>query len=215
MDGAMDGHVRQQLERYLDELYLWAPRLNLTTVPREQAWHRHIEESLRLLTVARPEPRWRLCDLGSGAGLPGLPMAVARPDVQVVLCDSDSRRCAFLRHVTALLVLANTTVTADRAERLGRAVGSRESFDVVVSRALASPAVLCELALPLVRVGGRLCALVGDAAEASATARVAATECGGGVPLSAGPGVMVVEKLAPTPERYPRRVGVPSKRPLA
>jgi 16S rRNA (guanine527-N7)-methyltransferase len=205
---------RERFERYLDELYLWASRVNLTTVPREHAWSRHIVESLQFLDVAHPEAGARLCDLGSGAGLPGIPIAIARPDVRVVLCESDSRRAAFLTHVCGLLELANVGVAAERAERLGRAAGMRESFEVVVTRALASPAVVCELALPLLRVGGRFCALVADATAAVQQAHVAASECGGTPPRACGAYVMVVDKVSPTPDRYPRRVGVPSKRPL-
>ena len=205
---------RDRFERYLDELYLWAPRLNLTRVLREQAWSRHIEESLHLLDVANPEPGARICDLGSGAGLPGIPIPIARPDVRVVLCESDSRRAAFLTHVCGLLELANAGVAAERAESLGRADGMRESFDAVVTRALATPAVVCELGLPLLRVGGRMYALVADAMAAAHQAQVAASECGGALPHARGADVIVVEKVSPTPDRYPRRVGVPSRRPL-
>ncbi|HEY6380107.1 MAG TPA: 16S rRNA (guanine(527)-N(7))-methyltransferase RsmG [Candidatus Dormibacteraeota bacterium] len=214
MSNALEARERELVERYLDELYRWAPRLNLTTVPRERAWSRHIEESLQLLEVAAPPRAARLCDLGSGAGLPGIPIAVVRPDVTVVLCDADRRRCGFLTHVCGLLELPNTSVTAARAEVVGRAVATRERFDAVVSRALANPAVLCELALPLLRVGGRLTALVAGAPAAAEQARTAAAELGGGAPYAGAPGVMVVEKLTATPDRYPRRSGVPASRPL-
>lgn len=210
----MNPRDRRPYERYLDELYRWAPRLNLTTVPREQAWSRHIEESLHLLDVANPEAGARVCDVGSGAGLPGVPIALTRPDLRVVLCEPDSRRAAFLAHVTGLLELENVDVRVERAEQLGRIAGMRESFDVVATRALATPPVVCELSLPLLRVGGRLCALVGSAVEAAQQARESAAACGGAPPRAYGAGVMVVEKMVATPDRYPRRVGVPRKRPL-
>ena len=210
----LDARTRGRLERYLEELYLWVPRLNLTTVPRAQAWSRHVEESLLLLEFAALRAAARVCDLGSGAGLPGIPIAIARPDVHVVLCDSDQRRCGFLTHVCGVLGLANTTVIAERAEVLGRAADARATFDAVVSRAVASPPVVCELALPLLRVGGIVCVLVGDAAEAAAQSRAAALACGGAEPHIATPGVMTVEKVAATPDRFPRRVGIPAKRPL-
>lgn len=210
----LDDGARCTLDRFLDELSTWTARINLTAVPREQAWERHVAESMLLLEVASPSPGARLCDLGSGGGLPGIPVAVARPDLHLVLCDSDRRRCAFLIHVTALLRLSNVTVLDARAEALGRGGATREAFDGVISRALAPPAVLCELALPLLRLGGRLDALVGDAAGAAAEAENAARFCGGGTPHAAAPGVLTVAKVATTPDRYPRREGVPGRRPL-
>ena len=156
----------------------------------------------------------RLVDVGSGAGIPGVPIAVVRPDLDVVLCDSDGKRARFLAHVVAVLGLERVEVAAVRAEDLGRTVGGREAFDAAVSRATAPPPVLCELCLPLLRVGGTMSALVADAGAAAAACAAAAGACGGAAPAAPAPGVLTVVKARPTPERYPRRPGIPARRPL-
>jgi 16S rRNA (guanine527-N7)-methyltransferase len=153
-------------------------------------------------------------DVGSGAGIPGIPIAVVRPDLEVVLCDSDQKRAGFLTHVATLLGLERVHVAPVRAEDLGRTAGAREAFDAAVSRATAPPPVLCELCLPLLRTGGRLAALVRDASAAAEACAAAAAACGGGRPEAAAAGVLVVVKLTATPDAYPRRPGVPAKRPL-
>lgn len=213
----MAGLTRVQeakLREYLAELGRWNRRRNLSAVALEDAWHRHVEESLRLLAAATVEPGSALVDVGSGAGVPGLVVAVVRSDVSVHLLESDAHKQGFLVHVAGLLDLDNVSVLGCRAEAAGRDPSHRERFDVALSRATAPPAVLCELALPLLRIGGRLCALVADNVAAAAECVVAARLCGGGAPDAAEAGVLVVEKVAPTPQRYPRRPGMPIRRPL-
>jgi 16S rRNA (guanine527-N7)-methyltransferase len=143
-----------------------------------------------------------------------VPIAVVRPDLEVVLCDSDHRRAGFLVHAVELLGLRRVEVAAVRAEELGRAPGGREAFDTAVSRATAPPPVLCELCLPLLRVGGTMAALVSDAAAAAAACAAAAEACGGGAPTAVSSGVLGVAKERPTPDRYPRRPGIPARRPI-
>ncbi len=183
-------------------------------MPAEQAWERHVGEALDLLAAAPPAESARLVDVGSGAGVPGIPMAVVRPDLEVVLCKSDGRKAGFLEHAVTTLGLTRVRVAAVRAEDLGRTAGARDGFDLAVSRATAPPPVLCELCLPLLRPGGLLAALVSDAPAAAASCAAASAACGGGVPGAAASGVLIVEKLALTPDRYPRRPGIPSKRPI-
>jgi 16S rRNA (guanine527-N7)-methyltransferase len=204
---------RAALLRYLAELDLWNRRLNLTTVPAKQAWERHVGEALQLLEAASPERAARLIDVGSGAGVPGLVIAITRPDLRVTLLEADTRKAAFLTHVAGLLALENATIEARRAEQAGHDHSLREVFDVAMSRATAAPPVLCELALPFVRVGGGLWALVADAAAAADACAVAARLCGGEA-RAVTERVLHVAKVAPTPERYPRRPGIPARRPL-
>jgi 16S rRNA (guanine527-N7)-methyltransferase len=158
-----------------------------------------------------------LVDVGSGGGMPGIPLKIARPDLRVVLVEADRRKAAFLVHAAARLEL-DVVVVAERAETAGRGP-LREAFDVAVCRALAPMPALVELCLPFVRVGGRLLAMkaqVEDAAEA--------IEALGGGPARVSPApsaarergvVVLVPKVAPTPDVYPRRPGVPARRPLA
>jgi 16S rRNA (guanine527-N7)-methyltransferase len=158
-----------------------------------------------------------LVDVGSGGGMPGLPLKIVRPDLQVTLLEADRRKAAFLVHATAQLEL-DVDVVAERAETAGRGA-LRERFDLAVCRALAPLPVLVELCLPLVRVGGRLLAM--KAQVETADAAIAALG-GGPLRVLAAPTaarergvVLVVPKIARTPQRYPRRPGLPTRRPLA
>lgn len=204
---------RSQLEDYLSELDRWNRRTNLTAVPAADRWRRHIVEALHLSRTLRIAEGSALIDVGSGPGIPGLVIAVARPDVRVTLLDSDSHKTGFLTHVAGVLGLAALVVVNQRAEEAAHDPGLREQFDIATARALAPPAVLCELTLPFVRVGGIVAALVVDAPVVAREAAAAAAQLGGGDP-EARSGVLLVRKSARTPARYPRRPGVPARRPL-
>jgi 16S rRNA (guanine527-N7)-methyltransferase len=155
-------------------------------------------------------------DVGSGGGMPGLPLKLARPQLSVTLLEADRRKAAFLVHAAATLGV-EVEVVAERAETAGRG-GLRERFDVACCRALAAMPVLAELCLPFVRVGGRLLAMKGEVEPAAA----ALSALGAGPPVvhpapSAGRArgrVVEVPKLRPTPPAFPRRPGVPNRRPL-
>jgi 16S rRNA (guanine527-N7)-methyltransferase len=203
-----------RLRRYLDELYLWNRRVNLTAVPRAQAQSRHLEESARLLAQAAPAPGSRVVDIGAGGGVPGLVIAILRPDLEVALVESDRRKAGFLLHAAVACDCPRVAVICRRAEEVGRDPAHRGAYDLAISRATARAPVLCELALPLLRVGGRLLALVADAEGEARAAAAAASACGGGTPAPVAAGVLEVTKVAPTPERFPRRVGIPARRPL-
>jgi 16S rRNA (guanine527-N7)-methyltransferase len=164
----------------------------------------------------------RIIDVGSGAGLPAMPVKIARPDLDVSLLDANGKRCAFLRAVVEDLGLEGAQVLEGRAEALAHDPNLRESFDLVLARAVAPLPVLVELTLPFVRTGGHLAATKGAGAQRElAEARRAIDELGGSaaevfaVPSEGEPGRLVlIAKARPTPHRYPRRTGVPAKRPL-
>jgi 16S rRNA (guanine527-N7)-methyltransferase len=210
----LSGATTAALEAYLDELASWSAHLNLTTIPRDQMWSRHVDEVVDLLEVAAPAHASRVVDIGSGGGVPGIVVALVRPDLRVTMLEADKRKSAFLMHVAGLLAL-NVEVDAIRAEDAGRRAGTRETFDLATSRAAAPPDVLCELALPLLRIGGSLCALVTDAPRTLALCAAAAAACGGGAPQAPLEGVLRVDKVATTPAEYPRRSGVPGRRPIS
>jgi 16S rRNA (guanine527-N7)-methyltransferase len=155
-------------------------------------------------------------DVGSGGGMPGIPLKILRPDLEVTLIESDQRKAAFLVHAAATLGL-DLEVVAERAEDTGRGP-RRETFDLAVSRALAAMPVVAELCLPLVRVGGRLLAMKGEVEDCDEATRL----LGGGrpetlaAPSAARPnGVLVrIDKLTATPDEFPRRAGTPARRPL-
>jgi 16S rRNA (guanine527-N7)-methyltransferase len=203
------------LEAYLDELERWSRRLNLTSIPRDQMWERNVAEAEELLGVADPAPGASVIDIGSGGGVPGMVIAILRPDLVMTLLDADRRKSGFLIHVAGLLGLESVHVVAERAEDAGRRDGMRETFDLAISRATAPPPVLCELALPLLRTGGSVCALVTDASSALASCVAAASACGGTAPEAPSGGVLRVRKVVPTPDAYPRRPGTPSRHPIS
>jgi 16S rRNA (guanine(527)-N(7))-methyltransferase RsmG len=184
------GDRNATLEAYLDELDRWSQRLNLTSIPRDEAWSRNVAEAEGLLEAAVPGTGSSVIDIGSGGGVPGIVIAILRPDLEVTLLDADRRKSGFLIHVAGLLGLQSVHVVAERAEDACRRDGMRETFDLAVSRATAPPPVLCELALPLVRVGGSLCALVSDARAATGTCAAAASACGGGAPEALSDGIL-------------------------
>jgi 16S rRNA (guanine527-N7)-methyltransferase len=166
-------------------------------------------------------PAIRLVDVGSGAGLPGLPLKIERPDLSVTLVEADQRKSAFLVQACAVLGLKDVEVVATRAEEAGHDPRYRESFDVAVARALAPMPVLAELCLPFVRPGGRLLAQKTES-DNIASAKKAIEMMGGlmravvSAPSAARRKgtIVVIEKVRPTPAAYPRRPGVPSRRPL-
>jgi 16S rRNA (guanine527-N7)-methyltransferase len=160
-------------------------------------------------------------DVGSGGGLPGLPLKIARPGLRLTLVESDQAKAAFLVRACATLGLDDVQVLARRAEEVGRDSHFREAFDVAVARALAPMPVLVELCLPLVRVGGRLLAQKTEREDVE-SARNAIETLGGRLSMVvAAPSdarrsgtVVVVDKVRPTPQSYPRRPGVPARKPL-
>ena len=163
----------------------------------------------------------KLVDVGSGGGLPGLPLKIARPELAVTLVEADETKAAFLVQACARLELTDVEVLARRAEEVGRDPAYRETFDVAVARALAPMAVLAELCLPLVRVGGKLLAQKTDKEEIEAASRAIELLGGALESVQAAPSaarrsgtVVVVSKVHATPDAYPRRPGVPSRRPL-
>ncbi len=192
---------RRALDRYLDELDLWNRRLNLTAVPRDRAWDRHVAESTRLLAAAHLAEGSRCADLGSGAGIPGVIVAILRRDVALTLIEADRRKAGFLVHVCGLLELDNVTVAARRAEEMAADPSHRERYDAVLSRAAAPPLRLCTLALPLLLPGGALWALVSDEDAQAAVVALAADPSM--MAAHAGAGILTVSK--PIRESAPRR----------
>lgn len=214
-----DGDV-ERLGRYLDLLDEANTRFNLTAIrDREEAWRRHIHDSLSLLGILASVEPARIADVGSGGGLPGLPLAIVMPDVQFTLIEATGKKAAFLQSCVDTLELANVTVVNDRAETIGRdREGHREQYDVVLARAVARLPVLLELTVPLARIGGLILAIKGEQADAEITDAKAAlhtlhstvidtmrTETGT---------IVVIEKQRKTGKMYPRRPGEPGRNPL-
>ena len=216
---------REALLLYESELMAWNERFNLTAIrDNEEIRVKHFLDSFTCLQVMRSQPGNRLIDIGTGAGFPGLILKIANPNQQVTLVESVGKKVDFCRHIVNALGLEQVSVVQDRAEVLGRMAAHRESYDWAAARAVAVLSVLAEYLLPFVRIGGSMLAMKGANAPAEAQAAEHALRVLGGrlrelVPVTL-PGVVeerylvVVDKVAATPPTYPRRVGVPSKRPL-
>lgn len=212
------------LKRYLDLLAAANRQMNLTAIEDESEMVRkHLLDSL--LVARRVTPHGSLLDVGSGAGLPGIPLAVALVDLKVTLLDSVAKKVGFLNEAVRILGLdSRVTALVDRAERAGHAPGMRESYDAVISRAVARLNVLSEYCLPFVRIGGVFLAMKGAAGEEEvAEARGAVAQLGGrlaGIERWQLPHageqrtLIVIEKIKNTPKGFPRRDGLPAKKPL-
>lgn len=211
------------LRRYADELERWNQHTNLTAVrDRAEIYRRHFLDSLSLAPLWG-EPPATLVDLGTGGGFPGLPLKILRPAIELTLVDSVGKKTEFLSHVVGELGLSGVRVRTARAEELGREKAERERHDLVTARAVAELRVLVEYGLPLLRVGGRMLAPKGAGAfEEAAAAANAIALLGGelvGVEPVSLPGlearaVVVIDKVAPSDQRFPRQVGTPARKPL-
>ncbi len=206
-----------KVQQYAQLLLEWKRSINLTGARTPEQVEALIADAGAMLKAS-----WTgvtsVIDIGSGGGLPAIPLALAMPRVRFTLLEANGRKCAFLEHVAGTLGLTNVVVAAGRAEELGHRPALREQFDRAISRAAARPEVLLELALPFVRTGGDLVAHVSplDPQLLEPAARL----LGGGAPRLepvdvGGHALMVVPKLAPTPSRFPRRAGLPGRKPLA
>lgn len=210
-------------ERHAALVEEWNQMLNLTRIPKEEVADKHFLDSLTVLLVPEVANATRLVDVGSGAGFPGIPLKVARPDLNVTLVDSLGKRVKFLETVIEALSLQRISCFHARAEEIGRHREHRESYDVAMGRAVAKLPVLCEYLLPLVRVGGVMVAMKGptgrdEVDEAKGALRTLGGQVGKIVDTSLPGGDMrqliVIKKVTKTPPAYPRRAGMPDKAPL-
>jgi 16S rRNA (guanine527-N7)-methyltransferase len=219
-----------QFLAYFQLLKEWNENVNLTAIVDDEGIAiRHLLDSLSLLPYldrqesSGPGHGPSLIDVGSGAGFPGLPLKIVRPDLKVTLLDSLAKRIRFLDAVIRELCLAGITAVHRRAEEAARLTGGREKFDIATARAVASLPALCEYCLPFVRVGGIFLAMRGpaesDHGEASRAIRLLGGELADidefSLPGTAmGRRIFLIRKIRPTPEAYPRKAGSPEKAPL-
>jgi 16S rRNA (guanine527-N7)-methyltransferase len=213
-------------ERYSQELIEWNQRVNLTgiTEPHEIVV-KHFLDSLSVYQALPQSPvDLSLIDVGSGAGFPGLPLKIVRPALRLTLLEATAKKTAFLQHLIRVLNLTGVTILTARAEEAGRQPKQREQYDVAVARAVAPLPVLAEYMLPLVKKGGTVIVQKGqDPADEIKAAANALGILGGkvvqtlpvAVPgLAAERHLVVIRKNKVTPLQYPRRAGVPAKKPI-
>ena len=216
----------RQFVRYYAELVRWNKRVNLTAITEwEAVQSKHFLDSLAAAMALPAEMlhAGSFIDVGSGGGFPGIPMKLAFAGMRGTLLDATTKKTAFMENAREALDLRHTVVRTGRAETLAHESGLRESFDIAFSRAVAEIATLAELTLPFARVGGLVVMhKKADVAAEIGRAQGAIEALGGCVrevipvalPELDDRALVVLEKRHPTHERYPRRPGMPSKRPL-
>ena len=212
-----------QLERYYELLCEWNEKINLTAItdPKGVAV-KHFADSLSIFNYINVPQNARVIDVGTGAGFPGLVLKIARPDIKLTLLDSLQKRLNFLQVVCNELNLDSKLIHS-RAEEGGQDLDLRESFDLVVSRAVAQLNILSEYCIPYVRLSGSFVAFKGDADGEIKSAKKAIGILGGKInntfkfelPFEGGGRTLVeIEKVSPTPDKYPRQNGKIKSKPL-
>lgn len=210
---------------YEKELIEWNSRFNLTAIREVDAIRtKHFLDSLSCMLVLRDNPSHRMVDIGTGAGFPGLPIKIVMPELKLTLVESVGKKADFCRHITSQLGLEGVEIIHGRAEDIGQMPEYREKYDWAVARAVASLPVLAEYMLPLVRLNGAALAQKGEnTPEESQGIDHALNLLGGQMrPLQKInlPGIaadrylVVIDKTRITPKQFPRRAGIPAKKPL-
>ncbi len=214
----------EMFKTYQNELMNWNTKMNLTTVKEEDVAIKHFYDSLLGIKVFTCQSGKSMLDLGTGAGFPGIPIKILCPDLKITLVDSLNKRINFLNHMIKLLGLSNTETIHGRAEDLGRNKKYREKYDFVVSRAVAKLSTLSEYCLPFIKKDGIFIAYKGPEGEVECENSQSALEKLGGkvsniyrfeLPLNEGVRTIIeIKKERLTPHEYPRRPGIPNKKPL-
>ena len=216
---------QEQFRIYEALLLGWNSKINLTAVRDPEGIRvKHFLDSLSCVPVLGDMNGKSLIDIGTGAGFPGIPLRIFYPEMKLTLVDSVGKKADFCRLVCDTLHLKDVTVLKDRSEELGANKTTREKYDAAAARAVAVLPVLCEYLLPLVKVGGVMLAQKGEtASEEVKTADTAIQKLGGGNPelteitlpeVEGSRYIVRIPKIKPTPAGYPRRTGLPLKKPI-
>lgn len=215
--------MEAQFLSYMKGVLQWNEKINLTAITDEEEFiQKHLADSVLCAPFDEYKAARRIIDVGTGAGFPGVPLAIISPEKEFVLADSLNKRLRVIDALTAEAGICNTTTVHGRAEELGRNKAYRQAFDLCVSRAVANLAVLSEYCLPFIRVGGFLLAYKGPDAEKEVKEAEKAIRILGGkvgriqsVDLDGyAHRIVVIEKIREIPAKYPRKPGTPAKEPI-
>ena len=214
-----------QFHRYYELLVEWNEKMNLTAITEEkEVYLKHFYDSITLALSVELKADATLCDVGSGAGFPSIPLKIVFPELHITIVDSLNKRITFLKTIVDALNLTNVSLYHDRAETFGQNKAHRASFDYVTARAVARLNVLAELCLPLVKQGGFFYALKAAKSEEELVEAKPAIAILGGkfiedkvdhLPILGDERhTLVIEKRKETPKKYPRKPGMPNKQPI-
>ena len=221
----LTGRQVTALVTYEKELLEWNQKFNLTAIRDiESIRTKHFLDSFSCVLAWKASPPNHLIDVGTGAGFPGIPLKILYPNLKLTLVESVRKKAMFCQHIVSVLGLEHVEVVQSRAEDLGQNLQFREKYEWAVARAVSNLNVLSEYLIPLVKVGGIMLAQKGESGPAEAQSAEKTMELLGGklkqlIPLNL-PGVaddrylVVVDKVAATPPKYPRKPGIPAKQPL-
>jgi 16S rRNA (guanine527-N7)-methyltransferase len=221
----LTGRQVMALITYEKELLEWNHKFNLTAIrDSESIRTKHFLDSFSCVLAWKASPPINLIDVGTGAGFPGIPLKIFYPNLKLTLVESVGKKAKFCQHIVHTLGLEHVDVIQARAEDLGQHLEHREKYEWAVARAVANLNVLSEYLIPLVKIGGSMLAQKGESGPAEAQSAEKAMELLGGklkqlitvtLPSVAEDRyLVVVEKVAATPPKYPRKPGIPMKQPL-
>ena len=210
---------------YFHDLIEWNKRINLTRITDyEEVQLKHFLDSLAVLTAVRLTDGLRIIDVGTGAGIPGIPLKIVSPGIYLTLLEATGKKVKFLEHIIGRLGLEGVEIVAGRAEEIGHDAACREKFGLALSRAVALLPTAVELTLPFCEVGGLCIALKKGDIKVEIQRSLKAIDVMGGHLREVKPlaleglndqrCLVIIEKLKPTPPQYPRRPGIPAKRPI-
>jgi len=210
---------------YFRDLVEWNKRINLTRITDyEEVQLKHFLDSLTVLTAVRLTDGLRVIDVGTGAGIPGIPLTIVSPGVKLTLLEATGKKVKFLDYMVGRLGLEDVEIVTGRAEEIGHDAAYREKFGLALSRAVAPLPAAVELTLPFCEVGGLCIALKKGDIKVEIQRSLKAIDVLGGCLKEVKPlaleglndkrCLVIIEKLKPTPPQYPRRPGIPAKKPI-
>lgn len=219
----IDDNKIQKFYDYMNLLVEWNKKINLTAITKEKdIILKHFVDSLTVLKYIKENKS--IVDVGTGAGFPGIPLAIMNDSLKITLVDSLNKRINFLNEVCSKIKLKNTKAIHSRAEEFGQDNNYRESYDIAISRAVSNLTVLAEYLLPLVKVGGKIICMKGPDIEEELKQAKSAIDILGGkfercdnfcLPKSdISRNIIIINKIKETPKKYPRKAGTPVKTPL-
>lgn len=218
-----DDHMLTKMISYMDGVLSWNEKVNLTAITdREEFVAKHLIDSVLCYNFPEYRNAASIIDVGTGAGFPGIPLAILNPDKEFLLADSLNKKIKIIDELAKELSISNVNPVHGRAEEMARNKVYRQQFDLSVSRAVANMSALCEYCLPFIRIGGYFLAYKGpDAEKEVESAKTAISLLGGRLdriePVALDGfdhHIVVIQKIKETPANFPRKAGTPTKEPI-